>query len=101
MRDLELIQSVYMDENSESPLSLAERKALFTNLPAIISTSRKLKADLRENSIGLVFLDNYLGIQRVYSEYCRNTDHALGKLNEFSSPDCPKAITEYLQVHSQ
>jgi hypothetical protein len=50
-------------DDPETVLTPVDIKSLFANLPAVINTSTKLKADLRENSIGLVFLENSTAIQ--------------------------------------
>jgi hypothetical protein len=97
LKDLAVIKDIYLDDE-ETALSPADIKALFANLPAVITASTKLKADMRENSIGLVFLENSLAIEEVYIEYCRFSEHAVVKLNDFSGPNCPSNIKEYLLV---
>lgn len=97
LKDLCVIQQVYLDD-SGSILSSSDKKILFANIHDVLATSRKLKSDLRQNSIGIVFLDNHLEIQSVYSEYCKGSESAVAKLNEYSGPDCPEGIREYLNV---
>jgi hypothetical protein len=98
LKDLKVIKEIYLDdENTE--LSKSDIKALFANLPDVIATSTRLKADLHENSIGLVFLENSISIEDVYINYCRFSEHAVVKLNDFSGPDCPTNIKEYLLVN--
>ncbi|KAJ3272197.1 hypothetical protein HDV01_005851 [Terramyces sp. JEL0728] len=98
LQDMHVLNEVYVVPATHI-LPVQDIKLLFGHLEPILSTSADLIALLEDQSLTTfdAFHKMLPRIEFDYSNYCKNNEASLAKLNDYSQPNCPTNIKTYLE----